>query len=59
MLVMFRSMPGSLEAPCKCWKNETNITGGGIFYELKYKEEWGIEMGVGCYFRQSVPRRPL
>lgn len=56
---MFRSMPGSLEAVCKCWKNETNITDDDIRYELKYKEEWGIEMGAGCYFRQSVPRSPL
>lgn len=57
-LVMFRSLSGLLEALCKCWKNEMNITGADICWELKYKEEWGIEMGVdatlGRVFREGL-----
>lgn len=57
-LVMFRSLSGLLEALCKCWKNEMNITGADICWELKYKEEWGIEMGVdatlGGVFREGL-----
>lgn len=55
---MFRSLSGLLEALCKCWKNEMNITGADICWELKYKEEWGIEMGVdatlGRVFREGL-----
>ena len=35
-----------------------NITGGDICCELKYKEEWGIEMGanatLGRVFREGL-----
>ena len=57
-LVMFRSLSGLLEALCKCWKNEVNITGGDICCELKYKEQWGIQMGadatLGRVFREGL-----
>lgn len=37
---------------------EVNITGGDICCELKYKEEWGIEMGadatLGRVFREGL-----
>ena len=57
-LGMFRSWSGLLEALCKCWENEMNITGGDIRCELKYKEEWGIEMRAdatsGRVFREGL-----
>lgn len=36
-----------------------NITGADICWELKYKEEWGIEMGWMRLWAVSVQRRAL